>query len=234
STALTSTTSSTFTITAAAGTTLVFGQQPTGTVAGASISPSPTVRIFDQFGNLTASTASVTVAIGTNPAGGTLSGTATAAAVNGTATFPGLSINKAGTGYTLTAASTGLTGTASSAFTITAATASQLGFTSAPFSGPQAATANLGPVTVQLQDQFGNAILAAGSITVALSKSGGGNGNAVFSSTLNGATVTSVTIAAGTSSVSFYFGYSKATSALTLNAAASGLTSAGQMQGTIT
>jgi hypothetical protein len=49
------------------------------------------VRIVDQFGNLTASTAAVTVAIGTNPGGGTLSGTATQSAVAGVATFSGLS-----------------------------------------------------------------------------------------------------------------------------------------------
>ena len=41
------------------------------------------------------------MAIGTNPGGGTLSGTTTVAAVAGVATFSNLSINKAGTGYTL-------------------------------------------------------------------------------------------------------------------------------------
>jgi hypothetical protein len=58
------------------------------------------------------------VAIGTNPGGGTLSGTKTRSAVGGTATFNDLSIDRAGTGYTLTAASTGLTGATSSTFDI--------------------------------------------------------------------------------------------------------------------
>ena len=39
-------------------------------------------------------------------------------------------------------------------------------------------------------------------------KSGGGQGVAVFSTTLNGSAITSVTIAAGQSSATFYFGYS--------------------------
>src|SRR5439155_18724727 len=93
----------TATVNAAAGDHLVFGQQPTNRAAGSSISPAVTVRIVDQFGNTTTSTDSVTVAIGTNPSSGTLSGTATVAAVAGVATFSGLSIDKTGTGYTLTA-----------------------------------------------------------------------------------------------------------------------------------
>ena len=88
-----------------AATALAFVQQPTTTDAGGTITPAVTVEIRDQFGDrLTSATNSVTLAIGTNPAGGTLSGTTTVAAVNGLATFPGLCINNAGTGYTLAAA----------------------------------------------------------------------------------------------------------------------------------
>src|SRR5256885_5873691 len=63
-------------------------------------------------------TSSITVAIGTNPASGTLAGTTTVAAVNGVATFANLSINNPGTGYTLIASATGLTGATSTAFNI--------------------------------------------------------------------------------------------------------------------
>ena len=108
------------TVTAAAANKLAFGQQPTTTAAGASISPAVTVQIQDQFGNVTTSTANVAMAIGTNPAGGTLSGTTSVAAVNGTATFSTLNIDKAGTGYTLSASSGALPGATSSAFNITA------------------------------------------------------------------------------------------------------------------
>ena len=68
----------------------------------------------------TTATTSITVAIGTNPASGTLSGTTTVAAVNGVATFANLNINNPGTGYTLTASATNLTGASSSGFNLTA------------------------------------------------------------------------------------------------------------------
>ena len=75
----------------------------------------------DYSGNtVTSSAASITVAIGSNPGGGILSGTTTVNASSGVAAFPGLSINQAGNGYTLSATSTGLTGATSSAFNITA------------------------------------------------------------------------------------------------------------------
>ncbi|HVZ47843.1 MAG TPA: Ig-like domain-containing protein [Gemmatimonadaceae bacterium] len=60
----------------------------------------------------------MTIAIGTNPAAGTLGGTVSATAVSGVATFANLSINNAGAGYTLTASSSGLTSATSAAFNI--------------------------------------------------------------------------------------------------------------------
>src|SRR5260370_11744043 len=84
------------TVNPSAANKLVFGQQPTSTAAGQSISPAVTVQIQDQFGNLTSSTANVTVAIGNNPSSGTLSGTTTVAAVNGTATLSNPFLHKTG------------------------------------------------------------------------------------------------------------------------------------------
>jgi hypothetical protein len=85
------------TFVAGAATQLGFTVQPTDTVAGVSISPSIAVAIQDAFGNtVTSATDNVTIAIATNPAGGTLSGTATVAASAGVATFADLSIDKAG------------------------------------------------------------------------------------------------------------------------------------------
>ena len=107
------------TVTAAGANKLAFGTQPSNTAAGSSITPAVTVQIQDQFGNLTTSTANVTLAIGANPGSGTLSGTVTVAAVSGTATFSNLSINKTGTGYTLNASSGALTGATSNTFNIT-------------------------------------------------------------------------------------------------------------------
>src|SRR5438132_5483606 len=91
-------------------TKLSFSQQPTSAAAGASIAPAITVQVQDANGTLVAnSTASIGMAIGTNPSGGTLSGTTSVSAVAGVATFSNLSINNVGTGYTLQATSTGLT-----------------------------------------------------------------------------------------------------------------------------
>jgi hypothetical protein len=82
---------------------LVFGQAPVNTIAGAVITPAVTVLVEDAGGNLVSSTASITLAIGTNPSGGTLGGTVTMAASGGIATFNNLTIDKSGTGYILTA-----------------------------------------------------------------------------------------------------------------------------------
>ena len=84
----------------------------------------------------TNSTATVTLAIGTNPAAGTLTCTSglTRNAVAGVATFSGCQINNAGAGYTLTANATGLTAATSTAFTVGAPAASITLTTSAPVS----------------------------------------------------------------------------------------------------
>jgi hypothetical protein len=124
STGLTGATSNTFNVTAPAAPTankVVFTTQPGNGVAGSPLATQPVVKVQDVNGNvMTTSTASVTVAIGTNSGNGALAGTATVNAVNGVATFSGLSISTAGNGYTLTASSTGLTGATSSTFNVTA------------------------------------------------------------------------------------------------------------------
>src|SRR5213075_1256347 len=113
-----SATSAAFNITAGTATQLVFSVQPTNTVAGATITPAVQLTAQDASGNTaTGFTGNITVAIGTNPGGGTLSGTTTVAASGGVATFSGLSINKAGTGYSLTA--TGAGSATSTVFNIT-------------------------------------------------------------------------------------------------------------------
>src|SRR5207245_11122613 len=81
------------------------------------ITPAVRVPAQDARGTTaTGFTGTVTAAIGANPGGGTLAGTASVAAVSGVATFSNVSINKAGSGYTLTAAATGLAGMTSTPF----------------------------------------------------------------------------------------------------------------------
>jgi hypothetical protein len=118
STGLTNATSASFNVTAGPAAKLAFTVEPTNTNSGATINQVQ-VTVQDAQGNtVTTSTASVTLAIGTNPASGTLSGTLTVAAVNGVAAFNGLSINNPGSGYTLTAASSGLASATSRAFNV--------------------------------------------------------------------------------------------------------------------
>ncbi len=87
-------------------TQLAFTVEPTTTTVASSIMPAVQVAIQGALGNLVAgATDAVTVAIGTNPGGGTLSGTTTVNAVAGVASFTDLTIDQMGTGYTLVATS---------------------------------------------------------------------------------------------------------------------------------
>jgi hypothetical protein len=101
-------------------TKLAFTTQPSNANQGVAINPAVKVSIEDTDNNVITSDNStqVTVAMGTNPSSGTLSGTKTITASNGVATFSDLSIDKAGTGYTLTAISSTLTGDTSIPFNI--------------------------------------------------------------------------------------------------------------------
>src|SRR5207249_307158 len=126
-TGLSSTTSSSFTITAGTATQLVFGTPPSTTIAGRQIAPAVKVRALDALGNLvTGFTGSVAIALGSNPGGSTLSGTTPVAAVGGVATFTNLSLNKTGSGDTLAAGASGFAPATSSAFDTTAGSATQL------------------------------------------------------------------------------------------------------------
>jgi hypothetical protein len=93
-----------------APTRLAFVQGPASPVeASIPVAPTVTVAVVDAAGHVaTTSTAIVSLALGANPNGATLSGTTSTAAVQGLASFPGLSVNMLGTGLTLTASSTGL------------------------------------------------------------------------------------------------------------------------------
>ena len=117
--------SATVAVSAAAASQLVFGQQPTGQLVGATLSPTVTVKIEDAYNNVLTgdSTDKVTIALGTNPSGATLGGTTTATVSGGVATFGNLSLNLVGTGYTLVATSTATSsGVTSSTFNISANT----------------------------------------------------------------------------------------------------------------
>lgn len=99
---------------------LAFLVPPSHTAGGMVISPAVKVAVTDEAGNVIPDIPyGVTVALGTNPSGGTLKGTQTLRTVNGVVTFADLSIDKAGEGYTLAASTVGLSGTTSMPFNIT-------------------------------------------------------------------------------------------------------------------
>ena len=186
---------------------LAFTNPPTNTAAGSAID-SPTgvqVSVEDSNGNVVANnTTSVTIAIGTNPGGGTLSGTTTVNAVKGVATFSNLSINKAGTGYTLAASSSGLTGQTSSAFNITAGTVNA-GTSTVVASPPSVAAdgSTTSTITVTLLDAGGNPVsgktvtLTAGSGSSTISAaSGASNASGVVTFTVKDTVAQAVTYTA--------------------------------------
>jgi hypothetical protein len=100
---------------------LAFTTQPGGGTAGTAWSTQPVVTVQDAGGNtVTSSSASITLAIGTNPGSGVLTctGGLSKSASSGVATFAGCAISLGGTGYTLTASATSLTGATSSTFNV--------------------------------------------------------------------------------------------------------------------
>src|SRR5207247_6047125 len=149
-------------------TQLVFGTQPSTTVADNLITPAVKVRALDALGNVaTDFNDPVAVALGSNPGGATLSGTTPVAAVNGIAAFF-LSLNKTGTGYTLTASAAGLGPGTSIAFDVSPGTATHLAFTQQP--STTGAGAVISPaVQVTALDPAGNPVPSfTGDVTVAL------------------------------------------------------------------
>ena len=161
---------------------LAFVQGPSNAGAGAVITPAVKVAVEDASGNIETSDNAtlVSLAIGTNPGGGTLGGGSAVTVASGIATFSGLSINTAGTGYTLTASSTPTYSAATSgAFNITTGAAAHFvqGGNTQVVSGTTASLAFTGantagnlivvyvvwdnPGTVTVSDTKGNTYTAA-------------------------------------------------------------------------
>jgi hypothetical protein len=196
-------TSNTFNITVGPSYQLAFTTEPPASTTAGVAMTSFAVSVEDKGGNVvTTDTSSVTVAIGANPGAGTLSGTATVAAVNGVATFSTLSINKAGTGYTFAAADGSLVGATSTTFNIMAATATKLVYTTAA----QTVTAggHSGATTVTAEDPFGNPSNVTQNTTIALTSTDGAS-NTFYSNAGFTTVVTSMPMNSGTDTVTFYW-----------------------------
>ncbi|GMU55564.1 MAG: hypothetical protein AMXMBFR33_47100 [Candidatus Xenobia bacterium] len=146
---------------------LVFFTQPPAALAGQALAPPIQVVVQDAAG-VTVPSASdpVVVSLGSNPGATVLNGTLSVQPVNGAATFSDLHLNVPGTGYTLVASSAALPAVTSSPFNITTV-ASQLVFGTQPSNGQ--AREIMTPLTVEVQDVFGNVVPGASdTITLTL------------------------------------------------------------------
>ncbi len=104
------------------GDVLVFTQQPSNATAGEIITPAIQVVVRDTLGVPdSAFTSSITIALGSNPVGGILSGTRSVVPAFGVASFGDLSIDRAGTGYKFTASATDAESVTSATFNIVVA-----------------------------------------------------------------------------------------------------------------
>lgn len=140
--------------------------QPASTIARTTISPAVRVAVQDAAGEtITTATNSITMAIGTNAAGGTLSGSTTVAAIDGVATFSNLSIDNVGSGYTLSATSPNLSNVNTSPFNIVIGPAVKLAFTVQPVS--TLGRTLIPTVAVAVRDVAGNTVSDA-AVNIAL------------------------------------------------------------------
>jgi hypothetical protein len=170
----------TLTVQSAQASKLAFTSSPTSGTAGQALSPSVTVAVEDQFGDVVTSdstTVTLTLSTGLFSTG---SATANAQAVNGVATFSNLIVDTAGS-YTLAASDGALSGTTSSAITIAPGAASKLVLVNTPTTGTagQALGSNL---TVAVEDAFGN-VITGNTSTVSVAVSSGPAGLASGSTT---------------------------------------------------
>ena len=205
--------------TAGTATHLVFSQQPSNAVSGASIAPAITVTALDASNNVATGFANqISLAIATNAGGGTLTGGGAVSPVSGVATFSGVSIDKSGTGYTLSASATSVSGATSSAFNITAGTATHLTFSQQPTSAVSGAS--IAPaITVTALDASNNVATGfANQVSLAIANNAGSGtltGGGAVSPVSGVATFSGVSIdKAGT-------GYTLSTSAASVTGATS-------------
>jgi hypothetical protein len=171
-------------------TKLGFIVQPSNTAVGQPIAPPVKVACQDANGNtVTTINPPITMEIGNNPAGGTLSGTLTVSASRGIAEFSNLSINAGGNGYTLRATHIALAAATSDTFDVTVGDATNLGFMVEP-SLTQVGTPIAPPVKVAIRDAAGNTVpTASGPVTISL---GNNPGQATLSGVLTANAVNGV------------------------------------------
>lgn len=150
-----------------------FSVQPSDATPNVSITPSVKCTLYNFDGSINTSiSGSITVALGANPNGATLSGSVTQALVAGVTTYNNLKLNKVGLGCTLLAGAIGLdTFTATSAaFDVTA----DLSFTTQPSETTSGATISPAVVVKALSSDGSTVTTFTGNVTIALGTNPGG------------------------------------------------------------
>jgi hypothetical protein len=99
--------------------------------------------------------------------------------------------------------------------------------TSTAVDGSSSSTPNLGPITVERETSSGTAITTGGALTVSLSSNS--SGSPTFGTSQFGSSVTTVTIASGASTTTFWYG-DTITGTPTITASATSYTSATQQE----
>jgi parallel beta-helix repeat protein len=159
-------TSSSFTVSPAAASKLVFITEPANAIAGQALSPA--VEVEDPFGN-PADGSIITLAIATGPLTATLGGALSLPTLNGLAAFSNVTLDRAGT-FTISASDGNLPSITSSSLAITYA-GPQLVFTDEPANA--IAGAKLSAITVETVDPTGTLVTTGKSkISVAISSGG--------------------------------------------------------------
>ena len=212
--------------TVGAASQLVWLQSPTSGIVGSQVSPQPEIAVEDANNNIVSSDfSSVTLSISSGPAGGTLSNTCSGVESYGVIPFGDCSLSVAGT-YVLKASdsNSGVTSATSSSFVVSPAPAAKLVFTTSAQTGVASANANLGVITVQEQDPFGNPVNGAATVNLASTSSG-----SICSNSGGTTPITSVTIPAGSSTASFYYGDTVAGDPM-ITASSNGLAPATQVE----
>jgi hypothetical protein len=218
------------TITVGAASQVAITSAPIGFAAGGRGGPIA-VSLEDAYGNpgATSSTAQ-TIGLATTSSGGAFYASSsggspitivTIAAGQSSATFY-YGDTKAGT-PTITASDSAFNSSSNQQETVTSATATQVAIVSAPptlIAGVQG-----GPITVQLEDANGNPATSTAAQTIKLSTTSAAG--AFYNA--SGSTITSVTIAAGQTSATFYYGDTKAATP-TITAADSALNNSSSSQ----
>jgi uncharacterized protein YkwD len=146
---------------------LAFTQQPTSITAGTAFPPSVSVDVLDQYGDpATGFSGSVTLALKTAPAGASFT-PITVTAQNGVATFSNIPALDIAGGYKFKATASGLSPAKSAKFTVSPAAAAQLAFVQEPANIAVGTTFSQ-PITVDVEDQFGNVLTGDDATTVTL------------------------------------------------------------------